>query len=133
MYREERFVALLQQPIFAQLDVEDLSIVADIARERHVEAGALLVRAESLMPALFIPLKGELHLGDGSLCDLKYQLRHLMHAKPLPQQIQAGHKEALCLSIGRSHMFTLLRNCAGLSDGIIQGMISQPDGGGHEL
>ncbi len=133
MYREERFVALLQQPIFAQLDVEDLSIVADIARERHVQVGAILVRAESLMPALFIPLKGELHLGDGSPCDLKYQLRHLMHAHALPQHIQAGQKETLCLSIGRSHMFTLLRNCAGLSDGIIQAMISQDDEAAHEL
>ena len=131
LLREERFVALLKQRIFQRLPVDDLNIISDISRERRFKAGETVVQAQGYLPFLLIAVDGHLEFEDGTICTASSQLRYLMASKPLDQAIMCRGSDITCLSISRSHLFTLLQNCIGLSEGIMLEIVEQRKEGEH--
>ena len=125
LLREERFVALLKQRIFRRLSVDDLNIIAEVSKEYRFEAGEMLAHAQRHLPFLLIPVQGQLEFEDGSTCGPVEQLRYLMSSQPLEQGIISRAHAAICLCINRSHLFTIMQNCIGLSEGIMQDIVER--------
>lgn len=118
----ERMILLQGVPAFAGIDPGRLSLVAGVCRERRYAPGEAIVLPGSRPERLLIAVGGAITAASGNELPVPFGLDTLLFDRDLPHEgINAGPEGALCLSISRSHLFTILGECPELALGLLGG------------
>ena len=99
---------------FSQMSLPKLFIVAGVVAVRRYPAGATIFAQGSTPEEVHIPIEGQVESGTAPV-DHAFDLAGVAFDRPVTAPFRAGAQGCTTVTIGKSHVFTLLRECPELS------------------
>ena len=116
----EKLFALKNMAPFDRLQDEELMLVARVARVREYPAEGLVMEEGQFPGSLFVTVSGTLTGGKGNPLPRVVGHLELLEDVAMGQEVTAGEEGALCLTIGKSHFFTLVYECPEIVVGFLE-------------
>lgn len=108
MELSQRLFELQQAVPFNRIPDVDLMLIADVAKERSFAPGEIICRGGESLRELYIVVAGNLRCGEREITGV-YDIPRLLLDRNGVETTYAGPSGATCLSISRSHFYTIVR------------------------
>jgi len=118
----EKIFALKRTKPFDRLRDSELTLIAEIARERRYAPGETLISSEKPLQNLYVVVQGSILRSDGNKMPNVFGIESLLFDIPVIDALETSHEDgALCLLIAKGHFFTIINECPGLAIGFLEG------------
>lgn len=118
----EKMLALKRTPPFDRLYDAELTLIAEVARDRRYGPGEVVVSASRPLQNLYVVVEGGLRCADGSSAWHVVGVESLLFDLPHAEDLTAAPGDgAACLLIAKSHFYTIVNACPELVVGLLDG------------
>jgi signal-transduction protein with cAMP-binding, CBS, and nucleotidyltransferase domain len=117
-------LALKRARPFDRLRDSELTLIADVARERTYRPGETVVAGVSPLQNLIVVVEGAIRGPGGQPLPAVFGVESLLFDKPVNGPLSAdGETGARCLLISRAHFFTMVNECPALAVGFVDDFV----------
>jgi signal-transduction protein with cAMP-binding, CBS, and nucleotidyltransferase domain len=118
----EKMLALKRTPPFDRLYDAELTLIAEVARERHYAPGEVIISQRRPVHHLVVVVDGETDSEGESRGPRLTGVASLLFDAPVTQTVSASRQDgATCLLIAKSHFHTIVNACPELVVGLLEG------------
>ncbi|MEW6754653.1 MAG: cyclic nucleotide-binding domain-containing protein [Candidatus Latescibacterota bacterium] len=122
MTQVEKIFALQRVSPFDRLYDAELTLVAEVARDRRYPPGETVVSERAPLQSLYVVVQGGVYSADGTPAPRVVGIHSLLFDLPFTDTLRASPEEgAVCLVIGKSHFHTIVNACSELVIGLLEG------------
>lgn len=122
----EKLFALKHTKSFDRLRDSELTLIAEIARERQYLPGEILLSSEKPLQSLYVVVEGSIHRSDNSRMSSVFGMESLLFDIPVADTLEASYEDgAVCLLIAKGHFFTIINECPSLAIGFLEDVASK--------
>jgi signal-transduction protein with cAMP-binding, CBS, and nucleotidyltransferase domain len=117
----EKIFALKRTKPFDRLRDSEITLIAEIARERQYAHGETIISLEKPLQSLYVVVHGSIHRSNGDEMPSVFGIESLLLDMPITDTLEASHEGgATCLLIAKGHFFTIINECPALAFGFLE-------------
>lgn len=116
----EKLFALKSVFPFERLQNEELMLVAQVAKVREYPPGGPVMEEGHFPAMLYVTVSGALVDGEGAPLPPVLGQLEMLEDVAMETDVEGGEEGAVCLTIAKSHFFTLVYECPEIVVGFLE-------------
>ena len=117
----EKIFALKRTKPFDKLRDSELTLIAEIARERRYAPGEIFISSEKPLQSLYVVVQGSINRSNGNKMPNVFGIESLLFDVPVTDTLEVSREAgATCLLIAKGHFFTIINECPSLTVGFLE-------------